>query len=164
MYKIFLNVVLILFVALFAGCFSKKKFADLNIDKVHELSIVNTRKAQINSCKNSKVIIVATYLNPIKISLLKNDKENFIVGIYIDKQNQAKNLNPFYKILLNNDNEIDMIKKIDKDSIYMKMIPLVNKWADYYLIQFPKKDTKKLALVFQTNNGSKALLAFEKEF
>ncbi len=163
MYKFSFKLLLLFFIILLSGCSSKKTLADFNIDKIHELSIVNTRKAQINTFTNSRVIIVATYLNPIKTTLLDNGKENFIVGIYIDKQNSAKSVNPFYKITLNNDGEIDAIKRVAKDSTYMKMIPLVNKWADYYLIQFPKKDAKKLTLAFEAENGSKALLTFEKE-
>jgi len=147
----------------FIGCSQKIALKDLDMSKAHELSIVNTRKAQLLSSNGAKVIIVATYLNPINVDFVDSDKENFLIGIYNASEN-SNGANPLYKITLNKSVNLESIKKIDPKSKYLKIIPLVNKWADYYLLEFPRQDSKKLVLSFENSEHAKALLNFEKEF
>jgi hypothetical protein len=163
MTKSFLHIFFLVIFIFFTGCSQKKTLKDLDIDRMQELSIVNTKKVQMGT-KDSKVIIVATYLNPIDVDVIDQDKENFLVGLYFDNLKKDKNSTPLYRVTLNGSDKGVEIKRVEKDSPYLKMSPLVNKWSDYYLVRFPKNSSNRLILVFEDKNGSKAQLNFEKEF
>ncbi len=164
MIKLFCISICISITVLLSGCSSKNTLSNINKNKMYELSIVNTRKAILKGVDGSKAIIIATYLNPLKIDMIDKNKEVFLVGVYIENSQKNSDNNPFYQIKLNNDFDMDSMKKINITSKYIKMIPIVNKWAEYYLIKFPVKKTRKLTLLFENKIGSKAVLNFEKEF
>ncbi len=162
MFKIIFSVVLSFSIF---GCSKNITIDKLNQDRVHELSIVNTRKGELNN-QNSKIIILATYLNPIKTSEIDNTKENFLISIYLSKKNEKSKSsnNPFYQIHLNNNISMEDIKILDKKAKILKLIPVKNRWSSYYLIQFPKQKTKKLKITFENEQHNKTTLTFSKEF
>ncbi len=162
--KVSVFTVLVAIVSLFAGCSKSVPFSKLDRERALELSIVNTKKAQIDNA-NSKVYIVATYLNPLKIDIVDKNREVFLVGVYLNKKDETKRSknNPFYKFYLNNDPTIEKLKPLKRGSAYLKLSPLVSKWSEYYLVEFPYKKSKKLTLTFENSSGSRAQLNFVKE-
>ncbi len=156
----------IIFSILFlTGCTHKIPLSQLNKEKMHELSIVNTRKGEIVSSQETKAIIVATYLNPINVDFINNKEDVFLVGVYISNDTGAKiksSADPFYKFSLNGDTDITDIQKLNLHSKYLKLVPLINKWAEYYLVKFPAKKSRILTLTFENKDYGKAVLTFEK--
>jgi hypothetical protein len=148
-----------------SGCDKRVPLSQLNKDKMYELSIINTRKGEITNLQETKAIIIATYLNPINANFINNKEDVFLIGIYISNDSNSKkkgNNNPFYKFTLNGDSTIDDIQKLNMNSKYLKMIPLINKWAEYYLVKFPAKKSRILTLTFENKDYGKAVLTFEK--
>ncbi len=147
------------------GCTKKITIDKLDPQRVQELSMVNTAKGELAN-QSSKIFILATYLNPVKTSEIDDSKENFLVSIYLSKQNDKskENNNPFYQIRLNNNVFMDDIEILDKNSKILKLIPIKNRWSEYYLIKFPKQKTKTLKLTFENEQHNKVNLTFSKEF
>jgi hypothetical protein len=147
------------------GCSKNITIDKLDPQRVGELSIVNTRKGELES-QNSKIIILATYLNPIKTSDIDKSKENFLISIYLSKKDENKKgyNNPFYQMHLNDNILIDDIKVLDKKAKILKVIPTKNRWSEYYLVQFPKQKTKTLKITFENAGHSKTTLTFSKDF
>ncbi len=162
--KVYTFAVLVAIFSLFMGCSKSVLFSKLDKERALELSIVNTKKAQIDD-KNSKVYIVVTYLNPLKIDIVDKNREVFLVGVYINKKDERKRVqnNPFYKFYLNNDSTIEKLEPLKKGSTYLKLSPLVSKWSEYYLVEFPYKKSKNLTLTFENSSGSRVQLNFAKE-
>ncbi len=161
--KIFLTVLLVLFLS---GCEKNIPLNQSNIDKMYQLSIVNTRKAIIKNLDGTKIIIIATYLNPLQFKQMNNKEEMFLVGIYISNDTNKKSkdsLNPFYKISLNNDSSLDDMQKLKSNSKYLKLLPFKNIWSDYYLLKFPAKKSRTLTLTFENGQFIKKSVTFEKE-
>ena len=147
------------------GCTKKITIDKLDPQRVQELSMVNTAKGELAN-QSSKIFILATYLNPVKTSEIDDSKENFLVSIYLSKQNDKskENNNPFYQIRLNDNVFMDDIEILDKNSKILKLIPIKNRWSEYYLIKFPKQKTKTLKLTFENEQHNKVNLTFSKEF
>ena len=162
MIKIFSFFIIFFFLV---GCSKNITIDKLNPQRVQELSIVNTTKGELEN-QNSKIFILATYLNPIKTSEIDNSKENFLVSVYLSKKNDKskENNNPFYQVKLNDTVTIDDIEILDKKSKILKLIPIKNRWSEYYLIKFPKQKTKTLKLTFENEQHNKVNLIFSKEF
>ncbi len=162
MLKIFPFFIILFFIL---GCSKNITIDKLDGQRVHELSMVNTAKGELVN-HNSKIFILATYLNPIKTSEIDDSKENFLVSIYLSKQNDnsKENNNPFYQIRLNGTVFVDDIEILDKKSKILKLIPIKNRWSEYYLLKFPKQKTKTLKLTFENEQHSKVNLIFSKEF
>lgn len=146
------------------GCSKNIDINKLDIQKIQELSMVNTRKGELSN-QNSTIFILATYLNPIKISNIDNTKENFLISIYASKrrENIKEDNNPFYQVYLNDNVLMDDIKRVDKKSKILKLIPIKNRWSEYYLLKFPKQKTKTLKLIFENKQHNKVNLIFSKE-
>lgn len=150
---------------LMIGCSKNITIDKLDPQRVGELTIVNTRKGELAN-QNSKIIILATYLNPIKTSEIDKSKENFLISIYLSKkdENGKGDNNPFYQIHLNGDILMDDIRVLDKNAKILKVIPTKNRWSEYYLVQFPKQKTKTLKITFENAEHIKTTLTFSKEF
>ncbi len=146
------------------GCSKTITIDQLDIQKVQELSMINTVKGELAN-QNSKAFILATYLNPIKISKIDDTKENFLISVYVSKQkDEAKSdNNPFYKVFLNDTVLLDDIKRVSIKNKILKIIPIKNRWSEYYILSFPEQKTKKLKLTFENKQHNKVNLIFSKE-
>ncbi len=154
----------ILFIFLLFGCSKAPTIDMIDRQKANELSIVNTVKAELKN-EHSRVIILATYLSPIKVKSIDSEKENFIVSIYVDKKATTTTVgnNPFYNIYLDENVEPLDITPITFKNRLLKLIPIKNRWSSYYLITFPKQDKRSLKLTFENEKLQKATLTFSKE-
>ena len=154
------------FIAVFIiiGCSKNITIDQLDMQKVQELSMVNTVQGELTN-KNSKVFILATYLNPIKTAEIDNAKENFLISIYLSKEKDdiKSDNNPFYKVFLNDTVLLDDIKRVNKKSKILKIIPIKNRWSEYYFLSFPKQKRKKLKLTFENREHKRVNLIFSKE-
>ena len=154
--------VLILFLI---GCSSKPPLGALEKNMVHNLSLANTKKGEIVNPSKTRAIVIATYLNPVKADLINSNEETFLVGVHVDKEfatDKKEVNNPLYKISLNDTGELLNIKKLKKESVYVKMVSIASRWHDYYLVTFAKREEKELKLTFENGQYKKVELSFSK--
>ncbi len=154
------------FIAVFIiiGCSKNITIDQLDMQKVQELSMTNTREGELSN-QNSKIFILATYLNPTKISEIDDGKENFLICVYVSRQkdNAKSDNNPFYKVFLNDTVLSTNVKRVSEKSKILKIIPIKNRWSKYYLLSFAKQKTKKLKLTFENREHKRVNLIFSKE-
>ncbi len=160
-----LLVKLLLITLFLSGC-SKMPLRVFEKDRFYEMSLLNTKKAQLINSFETKATIIATYLNPLDDKIDDKEMETFLVGVYIDNDfsGEKKGLNnPLYRLSLNGEQNLIRKKKLDENDIHLKLIPIVKKWFDYYLIEFPKTKSKELKITFENEQFGKVQLVFSKE-
>jgi len=145
---------------IFTGCAQKGGFSFFHKDKPYEEAISYTRKGEIIVSMENKAFIIATYLNPIK---KYKDGEYFFVRVYInnDFSDEKKSglFNPKYHIYLNDKIPLE-IKKVDKDSVIAKEMPMVKPWYKLYIVKFPKILGKKV-LIFKSDDYGQTRLIYQ---
>lgn len=156
---------------IFTGCSSYSITKYFDKDEFYNKAIQYTKKADIKKETKIQVMMNATYLNSVK-SEYNNDKENFIVGLYIvDDENNLGLKHPTYTLLLN-EKKPSSIEKINIDDFIVQNIPLKNNWAQYYFVSFDKEEVKFLeeendTLILSYKNiikqAQKASVTFLKE-
>lgn len=121
-----------------------------------------TKKTDIVKDKEVDVIFISTYLNEVDEKLVDKRFDSFLVFTYFANETQQDFEENGYLILLN-ENEPSMIKKIEKDDEKYSALMLKNHWGTYYLVEFESlKDSKNLNLVLQNKESNKATLNFAK--
>lgn len=134
----------IIILSLFSGCTPPSAFTFFKKDKLKANAIQYTRKSQIVNEGVVEAIINVTYLNPVDDDF-NNDKQNFIIGVFIPKDETNKINNELYQISLNDKAPI-YFKELQEQHKMYGHIPLHTNWAKYYLAEFETpKDTYNLA-------------------
>jgi hypothetical protein len=127
----------------------------------------NTQRGQIINSLNTIAIINATYLNPILKPDNKEAKkyEIFVVGVYNDNDIKGYDKggihNPNYTLTMNNSN-YEKVEKADIVKLELKYYPFYNSWMKYYIVYFPKTDSKILKLTYKNKMFGKTILVFKK--
>ena len=132
---------------IFVGCTKRndslKNFTNANQSP---MAIQYTKKRDLTYNDSVKVMVFATYLNKISKKYETKKLDSFVVGIHITNQENHDLIKNRFKVNLNGEEPKTMVK-LSNDSDIIEMIPLKNKWAEYYLIHFEnKKDITKLNL------------------
>ncbi len=145
---------------LLSGCGEKNGFAFFGKDRPYENAISYTKEGDIVASMENKALIIATYLNPIYKDY--KDGDYFFVRVYIanDFEDEEKEglFNPKYHLLLNGKKPLK-IKKLNRDTLLAKEMPLTKPWYKIYLVKFPKvKGDKKL--IFKSDDYGQTLLNF----
>ena len=153
-----------------SGCFNSKEIVKIvNVDKLHEQSLLYTQKGEVVSSFETKAIIFATYLNPLDEKFHNENNDSFLVGVYIPKDYAKKAKrglkNPLFK-LINGDNKKPLsVKRLNRDDELMKFMPIVNSWCEYFKVDFKtNKKVKKIKLIYQNKDYGKTILNFSKEY
>ncbi len=108
-------------------------------DPISAAAIQYTKKRDIIYKKEPAAMIFATYLNKIDKKYESEKLDSFIIGVHIvnrDNQNLKENR---FKLLINNKKPKNIVE-LDKNSEFVKKIPLKNSWAKYYLVHSGNKD------------------------
>jgi hypothetical protein len=140
-----------IFSMIFTGCthsvyqiFDSKIYKDtfnnlFDSSKTYQDTLQYTQKADvINESNNVEAILNVTYLNPTSKDWDNSKIHSFVVGIYIVNTDESD-----YELTINNINKFKKTK-INKDMNILGSIPMENKWAQYYLVQISKYDTKQV--------------------
>jgi hypothetical protein len=164
-YKI---LVISLIITLFwGGCYSTGlKVFDKN--DIFEKGFQYTQKADLIQNHHVKLMMIATYLNPID-KKYQDDNENLIVGIYFDDDLGVDYITRGYDFNITNAQNIS-INKLPKDDILLENLPLKNSWATYYKLSYRYDDTNetkanrdKVIIKLENTKESKSVkISFEK--
>ena len=104
-----------------------------------------------------RMLIVATYLNPIYNSDLDASKEHFLVAI--NPKEHASELN---NIKVNNDSNATNARLLDENNEMLKFAGFSMPWAVYYEVTTPSKQSDDLALSFEIYQSKQVLLNLRK--
>ena len=154
MYKFFIPILMISF--LFVGCSQKQNEHVKPTDILHEQSLTQTQKTLLKEGLETKVFFVTTYISHIEHHLINPDEklERFIVSVYVPSDGDKTIYNKlFFKI---NSNEITDVKELKKDNSLLSLLPALNPWSKYFIVQTPIDDDK-IGVFFEagaTNLGS----------
>ena len=187
MYKIF---VMIIALVIFAACTSKEQKTLMQTyekEKNYHMQLQKTEKTQLYDGQVTKAMLTATYL--FEQSVDKNDTrdEVFIVGIYIEEnEDDAFDEDSFeedeYTLVLRDvprkksKTQKDKTKedKTKKDKLpksikqlrigdpLLKDISFKSEWSKFYLVTFPNTKKKSFKLVFESYFYGKGELKFAK--
>ncbi len=156
---------LLLSIFFLSGCQTSQKI--VNIDKLHEQSLLYTQKGEIVSSFETKAIIFATYLNSVDEKFKNENNDTFLIGVYIPKDYVEKSKrglnNPLFTLTNGKNQEAIEVKRLNKEDDLMKFIPIVNSWCEYFLTNFKAdKKAKNVKLIYQNKNYGKINLTFNK--
>ncbi len=149
----------------FLGCAPKSGF--FSEDKLYQSALSHTQKGEIYNSLEMKASIVATYLNNTIISCRKQDKEVFLIAIYIDEDSSdsAKQgiLNPAYHLSLDGAAPED-IEALAYDDDLIKIAPFRNRWSQYYKVTFKQSTSATLKMTYSHLHYGKVNLSFLKAY
>lgn len=124
--------ILIFFILFYSGC-NQSATSVFKKDPLYGQYLQYTKIEKIIKHKDEvDSLFNITYLNSANKKLY-NDKNNqcFLIGLYDNHESNITN----YSITLDDKNPIK-ISKIDINSEDSKLVPLKNRWANYYIINF----------------------------
>jgi len=161
MKKLIFFIITLLFIT---GC--ETKVTNLLKQNETQLTLMqNTQRGQIINALNTVAIINATYLNPILKDKESKKYEVFLIGVYNSEDfkdyNKGGIFNPNYKLTLNGSN-FEKAKKANLIKMQLKEYPFYNAWMKYYIVYFPKTDSKTLKLTYTNKLLGSTTLTFNK--
>ena len=151
-------------IALIVGCSSKEEQSFLNIyekNKVYHHELQKTEKIELSDGEYTKVLVTATYLfEPIPDQIDTRD-EKFIVGIYIENEEEDTFSQGDYNLTLGGvlPKNIKVLKENDPR---LKDISFLSEWSQFYLFTFPHTQRKSFNLLFQSELYGNGTLHFAK--
>jgi len=150
-------------VLLWVGCTSKdeRRFLETyNTNKNYHVNLKKTEKTELKDGNYTKALLTATYLfEPVKD---KNDTrvEQFIVGLYVDGEEQSF-MNGEYNLTLEGEAP-QKVKTLAHNDPKLKNISFVLEWTQFYLFTFPHTKKKSFNLIFESPLYGKGTLHFAK--
>ncbi|WP_457596443.1 hypothetical protein [Hydrogenimonas sp.] len=143
------------------GCGHKNEVSEIfSPDTIYEKALVYTREDQLVRELETKAAITATLLNEVFPDKYPYDKGVFFfVGVVtsLTLEDFKKN----YHITLNGQKPLSITPVKTTDDLY-RLIPNVNRWGKYFLIQFPPTRAKKLVIDFGVYPYGDLKLPFER--
>jgi len=156
-----MKVLTILFLALILGTGCSTKNGLFAPDVMQEQALSVTRKAEIYNSLEIKASLVATYLNPLDKAYASDKRVHFLVSVFIDDDYSERNkqglFNPDYSLTLNGQKPIS-IKPLKRDDDLLKIAPIKNVWAHYYLVTFPKPKADTMKMLFKSRRYGSSVL------
>lgn len=125
---------------LLTGCSSHSATRYFEKSSLYSHALPYTKKSDIIFKNELKIMMNVTYLNPVD-EKWDNEFENFIVGVYI--VDTASQDNPIdledlsFFLSLNERNYVNIEKLTVKHPMFGHL-PLMNQWANYYVVKFDK--------------------------
>lgn len=147
---------------LLSGC-GNSALLTLGKDEKFKTSVENTQKKQLRSYFETLAIFRATYLNPV-FPEEYNDKQYFFIGIYIQndmKRKKAGLNNPQFTLSLNDQNATS-VTELDENSVLYKRMPLVERWAHYYVIGFDDNVSDNLEITYKKDTNESLKFTFPR--
>ncbi|MEA3498301.1 MAG: hypothetical protein U9R16_04495 [Campylobacterota bacterium] len=143
-------------IVLFSGC-SRDATTGFKKEPIYAQNMQYTQVGKI--IKNNEVVslINVTYLNSVDSTKWDNDKQNFLVGIYMPDENGVDT-----SLTMNTQSPVST-KEIKKDDAIYQNIALRNNWADYNIITFNDTEEKTVTLNYSYSNDNNTTISFTKE-
>ncbi|WP_169763506.1 hypothetical protein [Campylobacter mucosalis] len=135
----------------FVGCASKEVIHE----PIKNEALAYTSKAEIIK-DSDRVLVIATYLNPISKEKIGEDTERFLLAINPKESDIVQQ-----SITVNDDKNV-MIREISDSDELMEFASFKLPWARYYEISTPKKEAKTLKLTFEIYQLGQVALEFVK--
>jgi hypothetical protein len=138
----------ILAAVLLSGC-GQSAFLGFTGSSSYIDALPHTQRTELTDRFESRALLSATYLNathPDEPDYRAH--ESFFVGLYIDddfKGEKAGIHNPLFHLTLN-DHNYTRATEVDENDPLLKLMPLVNRWSRYYIVQFPRHGAARLTL------------------
>ena len=142
-----------IFVLMIFGCADQKVIVH---EPLKNELLAYTSKSEIID-GTDRMLIIATYLNPIYNSNLDENKEHFLVAI--NPKEHAQNLS---NIKVNGDSNATNARLLDESDEMLKFAGFSMPWAVYYEVTAPSKQSDDLALSFEIYQSKPVLLNFRK--
>ncbi|MEA3353482.1 MAG: hypothetical protein U9Q33_06685 [Campylobacterota bacterium] len=150
-------IALIAIVLLMYGCKSRSAVSVFtNKDSMYAQNMQYTKLAKIIKKNDVEVLITATYINPSEPFTLNNTTQKFILAAYYTNENSNSGV-----FTLNGKNYIKKELINQKDDLY-RSIPLMNRWAQYYLYTFKEIKEDKLIIKFSDKTLGIKEIVFDK--
>jgi hypothetical protein len=161
--KIGLPFVLIAFALI--GC-GRSAFFDFTGSAAYAEALPHTKRGEIVDRFESKALISASYLNAIYPDNKDyNAAETFLIGLYIANDFSAKERaglnNPNYSLALNGEKYLN-VEIVDKNSVLLKLMPLINRWNKYYIVRFAKTSETLNLTLYESDANLSATISFQK--
>lgn len=148
-------------IMLLFGCTSKEEKALIKSyteNITFHKHLQKTEKIQLYEDNVTKVMLTATYLyDKTNVNEDKRD-EVFVVGLHREEDVSDE---WGYRLLLNGI-KTKKVEKLSEDDPRLKELPFISEWGEYYLVTFPYAASKKLTLVFESEQYGKGELHFAK--
>jgi hypothetical protein len=137
-----LNAVLffVFVLSLFTSC-SQKSITSRG--ELYERALDYTKQATIKMEEGGKVVLIATYLNPVT-SECDTKCDHFVVGLY---NASGSSLSLQDSITLNGNKPIE-VSELDQSSSLYGNLPLFSNWAKYYEVKFDKAKKNAIELTY----------------
>lgn len=159
MYKIISLMIVVLF---FLGCSTKvNKYAKPS-DILHEQALTSTQKLVIKKDGITKAYVTVTHLNQIKQNVIEIDDEteSFLVSVYIPTEDKKRDFYDIASVKVNGVLET-CITPLKNDNPILKIIPFVNPWSTYLLLETLKqRDVRGVALEIEIDGIGGVKLSF----
>lgn len=126
-----------------SGCTSTSALNHFQNDPKSANAIQFTQKSDLLYNEEIKAMIFATYLNGIDKKYKSEKIDSFLIGIHLVYNENNDFQKDGYTVTLNGKNAKSIVS-VDKNSELVKIIPLKNNWANYYIMSFDKNENKDL--------------------
>jgi hypothetical protein len=149
----------ILFIFIFTGCADsiQSTFGDSG---TYKKGSEDTSVRYIVHKNETVALINASYLNNMDTIAYDKKYHNFLVGLYLanDQKIDLENKELFFIKL--NKKPYESYKVVKKNSDIYKKIPLLNPYAQYFIISFANNDETNLNLAYKYATYNKVSLPF----
>lgn len=145
----------------FTGCADNSALKHFQNDKASAYALQYTQKTDLVSDKQIEGMLFATYLNSIDTKYESDKLNSFVIGIHIVNKEKRNLFFDGYEVYLNGKKPLSKTI-LEKDSPYLKSIPLKNHWAKYFLVHFENNQEKNLNLKLTYSKFGEVQLNFVK--
>jgi len=130
-------------------------------EKNYHNTLLKTEKVQLYDGQVTKAVLTATYLFTHTEDLNDTRDEEFIVGVYIEDEEQSR-LNAAGYTLTLDGTEPKSVAALKKDDPLLKYVSFKADWSEFYLITFPHTSKKSFNLLFESELYGTGKLHFAK--
>lgn len=156
--------ILSLSIFMFIGCSSKEQDHLSKVfekEKQYHETLLKTEKVQLYDGQVTKAVMTATYLFTPTEDLNDSRDEKFIVGIYIEDEEESHLDAAGYSLTLDGV-EPKSVVALKKDDPRLKDVSFKADWSEFYLITFPHTSKKSFYLIFESDLYGTGKLYFAK--
>ncbi len=145
----------------FSGCTTNYALKHFENKQLNSNALQFTQKNDILEKNEPKVQFFATYLNLTKKDI-DQEKESFLIGVYLVNQENQNFLEQGYTLLLNGEEALSVPLEISAKSLIVKSLSIKNPWGKYYIVHFPKQNNAQLTLNLKKSDLEQTSLYYQK--
>jgi hypothetical protein len=150
------NILILGFTSLFIGC-SQSATSVFKKDAIYAQNIQYSKVIKSIEKENINGLFNITYLNSVDREIWNNDKQNFLIGVYVFDNEESD-----FKISMNNKQSISS-RAVKKDDPIYKNIAFRNDWAKYKIITFDNDQNSSLTIQYTHPTFKTISATFTKE-